>query len=190
MSGNKVDLEQIANDLRDFIEQFESLQLATVSVDGLPEASYAPYLRVGRDFYIYVSELSRHTRNLHEVPRASVMFIEAEADAGHLFARRRLTYACRCEEVPRGSAGFDQTLTAFEKRFGQIMQMLRNLEDFHLFRMTPEQGTFVTGFARAFVLVGDELDRVRHINDTGHRAKDSDTAEQMDDQVRDQAEPA
>ena len=190
MASTAIDLDQIAVECRSFITQFQSLQLATVSPEGVPEASYAPYVQFGRDYYVYVSELSRHTRNLASVPRASVLFIENEVDAKHLFARRRLTFSCRCEEISRESEHFEHMLNTFEEKFGDFMAMLRNLEDFHLFRVTPEQGTYVAGFARAFELIGENLDRVRHINDTGHRAKNTKTAKQMQEQVRDQVESA
>lgn len=190
MSEKALDLDKIAAECREFATQFQSLQLATVSPEGVPEASYAPYIKIGRDFYVYVSELSRHTANLTNNPRASVLFIENENEAKHLFARRRLTYQCTCEEVLRDSDGFEPTLDLLEERFGKIIGMLRNLQDFHLIRVVPQAGGYVAGFARAFDLVGDDLDQVRHINDVGHRAADKKTEKQMDEQLEEQAKSA
>ena len=190
MADKPIDLKQVASDCREFAQQFQSLQLATTSGEGVPEASYAPFFRDGRDFYVYVSELSRHTANLSQNPRASVLLIENEADARHLFARRRLTYQCDCEEVPRGSDPFDTALDGFQEKFGDFIGMLRNLEDFHLFRVSPYTGTFVTGFARAFEMIGEQLDEVRHINDVGHRAANKKTDEQMAETEKQQNEPA
>jgi putative heme iron utilization protein len=190
MATNVVDLESTAEDFRVFARQFQSLQLATASAEGTPEASYAPFYKDGRDFYVYVSELSRHTANLAENPRASVLFIENERDASHLFARRRLTYQCHCEEIPRGTGPFERTMDAIEGHFGRFIGMLRKLDDFHLYRVTPLTGTYVAGFARAFELVGDELDQVRHINDVGHRPKDAKTEQETDDTAEQQAADA
>lgn len=187
MGTNAIDLEAIAAECCEFVSQFQSLQLATVSTEGMPEASYAPFLKSGRDFYVYVSELSRHTSNLSSNPLASVLFIENEDDAGHLFARRRLTYQCRCEEIRRGSGAFDETMDQIEGHFGKFIRMLRNLEDFHLFRVMPHSGTYVAGFARAFELVGENLDAVRHIKDAGHRSKDKETEKEMGEQIEAQA---
>jgi putative heme iron utilization protein len=160
-----IDPGKIAEDFHVFAQQFRSLLLATASKDGTPEASYAPFYKDGRDFCIYISELSRHTANLAANPRASVLLIENEQDAGHLFARRRLTYQCRCEEVVRATEPFERTMDAFETHFGNFIGMIRKLEDFHLYRLTPITGTYVAGFARAFELVGDRLDQVRHMKD-------------------------
>ena len=38
------DLQQVRQACRDFPARFQSLQLATVSADGQPEASYAPFV--------------------------------------------------------------------------------------------------------------------------------------------------
>jgi len=172
MTEKPIDLEKVTADFREFARQFGSVQLATASDEGQPEASYAPFVRQGRDFYVYVSELSRHTRNLAENPRASLLLIENESDARHLFARRRLSYQCDAEEVPRVSERFDATLDQMHQQFGDIIGVLRNLNDFHLYRLRPYTGTFVAGFALAFELTGDDLDQLQHIDDSNSRASD------------------
>ena len=179
MNDETPDLDEVAKACGDFLQQFRSLQLATASSDGLPEASYAPFYRHGRDFYIYVSELSRHTTNLAENPRAGVMLIESEADASQVFARRRLTYSCQCAEIIRASEQFEQVMDAMQARFGNFIGMLRTLQDFHLYRLTPTAGTYVAGFAKAFRLGGDELDRVEHI-DVAKRPADDDAGQQRE----------
>jgi putative heme iron utilization protein len=39
-------------------------------------------------------------------PKVSVLFIEDESQAQHLFARKRMTYACKAEEIGRDQPGF------------------------------------------------------------------------------------
>ncbi len=179
MAANAIDLEQIALELRSFRDGFQTLQLATASADGRPEASYAPFVCRDGGFFVYVSELSRHTRNLAENPRASVMFIENEADAGHLFARRRLIYQCRCEEIDRGSDLFERSMNDMHETFGNLIVTLRDLADFHLYRVSPSSGSYVAGFALAFELVGDGLDQLRHVNDKSHRASKESSRQQV-----------
>jgi heme oxygenase (biliverdin-IX-beta and delta-forming) len=36
--------------------------------------------------------------------------------------------------------------------FGEIVSLLRQLPDFHLFALTPTQGQFIAGFGKAFVV--------------------------------------
>ena len=160
-----IDLEVITADLREFLRGFQTLQLATASRTGVAEASYAPFYRSGRDFFIYVSELSAHTRNLGENRNVGVLLIEGEDEAKHPFARRRIAYRCTADEIPRGSQRFEATMDAMQERFGSFIGMLRKLGDFHLFRLVPGEGTYVAGFARTFRLVGECLDEVEAVTE-------------------------
>ncbi len=166
----KPKLEDILVECGRFRIEFATLMMATVSKEGVPEASYAPYV-VDADgaFFVYISELSQHTDNLRNTPKASVLFIENEDQAAHLFARRRLTLRCNCMHVPRSDARWHELLDNFKDRFGELMDVLRELEDFHLYRLQPEAGTYVRGFAQAYELTGPDLQAIRHINDKGHR---------------------
>lgn len=161
MSGSD-DLQQVRQACRDFPGRFQSLQLATVSADGQPEASYAPFVADHGCYYVYLSDLARHGANLRETARASVLFIEGEEQAKHPFARERLTLRCDVVECPRGSERFDAVLDLFEQRFGKFVQMVRPLGDFRLFELSPVSGSYVAGFARAYVLDGDDLVNIRH----------------------------
>ncbi|MBV1777196.1 pyridoxamine 5'-phosphate oxidase family protein [Burkholderiaceae bacterium DAT-1] len=169
MSDTTVQFDAIHADARAFPMQFSTLHLATSNAQGRAECSYASFIAVEGDFLIYVSELAAHTANLLETGLCSAMFIESEADARHLFARKRLTLQCAAEECLPASKEYTQVMTAFTDRFGSVMDILKGLNDFHLIRLRPLRGNFVTGFAKAYTLEGDELAQVRHRNETGHR---------------------
>lgn len=171
MAKRSSDLEDVSQDYRIFPEEFESLLMATSNSYGLPEASYAAYLEEEGDYYVYLSELARHTGYLQANPKCSVMFIENEQDASHLFARRRLTYQCEANEIDRDSARFDSILDAFEGKFGEFIKMLRNMDDFHLFRLKPFCGRYVSGFAQAYEIGGEQMETIKHRNEKGHRPK-------------------
>lgn len=84
-------IEQAQEMYQRFPGQFQSIILSTVSPEGLPDASYAPFVMNERkQLYLFVSGLSAHTRNLLKVPQASVMFIEDEGKTSQIFARCRL----------------------------------------------------------------------------------------------------
>jgi heme iron utilization protein len=169
MSEQIPDLRVVRNELEDLQRDFATLLMATVSADGVPDASYAAYVERDGDYYVYISELSTHTRNLVANGLASVLFIENEAQAGHPFARRRLSYQCEAIEVARDSAEFESTLEVFAGRFGNLIATLRELQDFHLFRLRPLHGLYVAGFARAYVVDAVDRQRLRHVRDKGHR---------------------
>lgn len=162
------DLDLVRKEFDDFPNRFKTLLLATVSQSGRPNASYAAYVELDGDYYIYISELAAHTGNLQSTNSASVLFIENETDAGHLFGRRRITYDMVADTIPRDGVRFQMIVDQFSARFGSIMDNLRNLTDFHLFRLHPTQATYVAGFARAYTIGGEEMDQIRHINGRGH----------------------
>ena len=87
---------KITTAYHELISSQQTLILATVSADSLPQISYAPYVRDQEGtFYIYVSELAHHTANLLKNQQASVLFIRAESESGNLFARERIVFNCR-----------------------------------------------------------------------------------------------
>jgi len=134
-----------------FQSAFRSVLMATVNQDGVPEASYAPYVMDddGR-YYVFVSGLARHTHDLQETGHVSLQFIENEDAAQNLFARRRLTLLCDVSAIPRASPVHEEILEHFTQRFGRFVNTLRGLPDFQLFRLTPRSGLYVCGFGQAF----------------------------------------
>ncbi len=129
--------------------------LATVSADGEPEASYAPYVDDGEGgVVVLLSRLSRHTRDLLAVPRASVLFIEAESATRQIYARRRLTLACRAVCIPRDDPQRTAWVRALHMRFGEIVDVLDGLPDFEVFHLVPASARFVKGFGQAYARRG------------------------------------
>lgn len=163
-------LQTIQAEALAFRNQFSSLLLASADESGLPHASYGVYIldESGR-YYLYLSELAQHTRNLCVNPKASVLFIEDETHTDNLFARRRLSCQCRVERIDRNSTLWNEIISLFMAQRGSTMEMLKGLTDFHLFCLIPETATYVKGFAKAYQLDGEHLQDIRHKNDQGHR---------------------
>ncbi|MBF2759482.1 MAG: pyridoxamine 5'-phosphate oxidase family protein [Ectothiorhodospiraceae bacterium AqS1] len=169
MSEKPVELDEMRSRMQALQRGCKTLLMATVDGEGQPEASYAPYVEDGGDYYVYVSDLSAHTANLIERGKACILFIENEDDAAHPFARKRAAFRCRCEEVMRGSEAFERILDRFQDRFGDLVDMLRGLLDFHLVRLVPGEGSFVAGFAKAFEIDDAKEGELRHIDPTKER---------------------
>lgn len=158
--------EPIVVEAGEFLAGFRTLLMATVSVDGVPDASYAPFVRIDDNaFYVNLSELSTHTGNLLATPRASVMFLQAEDDSKQLFARKRLSFDSDAGLVERDSTRWCQVMDLFADKFGDIMDLIRPLQDFKLLRVQPRSGIYVRGFAQAYPLEGSELEQLRQVND-------------------------
>ena len=169
---SKLSLNEIHTEFHTFIDDKYSVILGTINNEGTPEASYAPVLRINHRFYVYVSELSKHTGNLLATLQASLLFIEDETTSKQIFARQRATLKTKVKPIERNSDLWEVILDSFEEKFGPMIPMLRPLEDFHLFEFASEEAGYVRGFAQAYRLVGQELSEVTHKNDRGHgRAK-------------------
>ncbi len=154
---NPADSVELQAEARAFRAGFGSVILATHGEAG-PDASYAPYLLDDDEAVcVFVSELASHTRNLFQRPRASLLFIESEAEARNPFTRRRLVLQCDVSEIPRDSDTGDRLLDAMQARFGKTVELLRSLPDFHLLRFDAIDGSYVRGFAQAYALRGNTL---------------------------------
>ena len=143
------DNEQLLTAIAELTAGFQTVLMGTCSKQGDPEISYSPCIIACGFLYVFVSELSVHTGNLHDNPRASLLFIENESECQNLHARRRVTYRAGASLIPRDDPEWTTVLDEFERRFGEIMPLLKSLPDFHLFRFTTDSATIVRGFADA-----------------------------------------
>lgn len=146
------DLQKLDADYRALIESQLTLLLATSSDNGDADISYAPYLCVEKAFYVYVSELAKHTGNMLRFGQASIMFVQPETEAANPFARPRVVFNCRVDEVGRDDARYESLLDGMCNRFGEVIGVLRSLPDFHLLELQPQQGQYVAGFGKAFYI--------------------------------------
>ncbi|MEB3289092.1 MAG: pyridoxamine 5'-phosphate oxidase family protein [Leptolyngbya sp.] len=147
---------------QDLPRRVKSAMLSTVNADGTPHASYAPFVMDDSyQLYLLTSGLSAHTHNLARTGQASVLIIEDESQTPQVFARQRLTYDCRVLPIHRQSDVWDVQLTQMEDRFGDIVAMLRQLEDFQLFQLIPQSGRFVMGFGAAYAVDPSDLSQLQ-----------------------------
>ncbi|MFP4007714.1 MAG: HugZ family protein [Spirulinaceae cyanobacterium] len=144
-------LEQAQIEYQNFISQFQSLVLSTADSAGSPNASYAPFVvDKAKNFYIYVSGLSTHTQNLQVNPQGSLLLLEDETQSQQIFARRRLTFNCTATLIERNSEHWQKIVNQFSEKFGDIIQVFRDLPDFRIIQLKPQSGRFVLGFGAAY----------------------------------------
>jgi len=159
--------------VNELVSSCKSVILATVNGEGAPNASYAPFARIGNRFYILVSFMSRHTRNLRDVGKVSAMFIEDEAGTRQIYARDRLTLDVTTSEIKRGTPAWDEGIEKLKERHGKVLDILVTLEDFIMIELTPVTGSYVNGFGSAYY-VSEQLEIVEHRNDVAHQRSESD----------------
>lgn len=163
-------LKAAEKDFAQLIANARSLVLATNGESPTPEASYVPHVRDEQgNFYVFVSEMARHTINLRTGNPASVMIIEDEASAKQIFARRRATFTVKPVELPRESSECAKQLAAFRACFGEMIDMLAGMKDFHMIRLTPTSGRVVLGFAAAYRVTGDNWNQLEQRVATGSK---------------------
>ena len=145
------------------IEEMRSLQLSTVGTDGVPHCGYTPYLyQASGSFYIFVSQLAAHTRNLLANKTVAIMIIADEQSTSQIFARARVNYLCDATRVAPESQDYALVLDDYQQRHGKMAGLLRQLPDFILFQLQPMSGQFVMGFGKAYTLTGDDLSVFEH----------------------------
>lgn len=153
----QTNLEQYTNNYQQLIISQKTLVLSTVTEKGKAESSYAPYVRDDAGvFYIYVSELASHTKNMRQNQQASILFIQSETEAKNLFARERVIFDCSINEVKKQDECYHKQMLILKKQFGETVVLLQSLPDFHLLALTPVNGKYIAGFGQAFSINTDD----------------------------------
>lgn len=66
-------IKPVAPKVQELINASKSVILATVDAEGNPNSSYAPFVQVDQTFYILVSFMAKHTKNLADGRKTSIM---------------------------------------------------------------------------------------------------------------------
>jgi putative heme iron utilization protein len=157
-------LDNIQTEFQHFLDHQKTVQLATLDSNNAPDASYAPYVKFENAYYLFLSDLAKHSINLKQNPAISLLFIEDEATAKNLFARRRVVLRGRATVINRESSTYATVMAEFKHCFGGFIDVIEPLQDFNLFQIAPKQGRFIRGFAQAFELSGEGLNQLQHVN--------------------------
>ncbi|MCX6073723.1 MAG: pyridoxamine 5'-phosphate oxidase family protein [Campylobacterales bacterium] len=152
-----------------FLEQFQTLMMASLTPEGEVHASTAPFVRQENDFYILISTIAQHGRNLLLSPKVSLFFAEDEAKTLQPFARKRITIEASVSEILREEGMFEAIITLFKEKFdSDLINSLSGMGDFHLFKLSTVSGSAVMGFGKAYRL-NEKLEVMKQI--VGHHQK-------------------
>lgn len=155
-------------EIQEFRQERRTLQLATVDAEGRPNVSYAPFVQNQEGYFVLISHIARHARNLEVNPHVSLMMIADEGSSKQIFARQRLTFDAVASVVPRETPLWQQVISQMQARFGEIIDGLSQLQDFALFQLKVEKGLYVKGFGQAYQVSGDDMVDFVHL-DEGHK---------------------
>ena len=150
--------------VRDQLLQLRTMYMTINSADTVPEMGVSPFIRREGGFYIYASHLSPHVRDLIDQGEATCMLCADERDCQNIWARNRLKFRVGALEITRDDEKFDELCNDFSLAHGPTMNLIRNFNDFHMIRLTPQKGILVLGFAKAFIVSGTNFHIIAHIN--------------------------
>ena len=154
----------------DFISGFQSAVIGTLDDDGAPFTSYAPFVYDNHRYYVFISDIARHARNLKYAKKGSLFFIEDETVTANIFARKRVSLQCETAVVPRSGVQFDIVMTKFKNKFGEeIIEMLMPMLDFNLHEFRPVSGEATFGFGEAYTLGGEHMESLIPRRGGGHK---------------------
>ena len=155
----------------DFIKDIQSTVLGTLDEKVLPFGSYAPFVHHEHKFYIFISNVAKHARNLQATPKGSLLFIEDESKTEQIFARKRISLQCSSQMINREDGKFQDVMNIFKKKFSEEMvTMLMGMQDFNLYELSTDYGEATFGFGEAYNIGGEYMeDLVARTGGSGHK---------------------
>lgn len=163
-------IKPVAPRVQELINASKSVILATVDAEGNPNSSYAPFVQVDQTFYILVSFMAKHTKNLADGRKTSVMFIEDESATKQIYARERLTIDATTSQIERDSEVWNAVVAKLRETHGKVVEVISEMGDFILIALQPVKGSYVNGFGSAY-FVDANLEIIEHRNDANHQSK-------------------
>lgn len=159
--------------MQTFIKQFKTASLATIDKQYLPFSSYAPFVYDNNRFYIYISDIATHAKNIRLNPHTALFFIEDESKSENLFARKRISLQCDTVLIQRETKRFEEVLSLFSEKFDSAMiEMLYKMLDFNLYELKVINGEATFGFGEAYLIGGEEMNElVPRSGGGGHKNK-------------------
>jgi len=156
-------MSKVEQQCQQFFASRQSLVLSTQSQTTELETSVVPFAQLAEgELVIFVSELAQHTQNLLSLEQSSNidstglvsgLLLADESDTEQMFARERLSMQFAVERVitePNRATCIER----LQNQFGEVVEVLRGLPDFHCFKLKVLSGRYVKGFGAAYEFSG------------------------------------
>lgn len=113
-------------------------------------------------FYIHISRLAQHTRDIAADNRVSLLLVEKDEGGIDPQQLARVTLVGRAFEVTSGDTDAPEARNLYLERYPASAPYF-TFPDFHLHRITIESGRFVAGFAQTLSLKPEHLRKASQI---------------------------
>ncbi len=108
------------------------------------------------NYYILISRLAQHTRDIEADPRVGLMFTEKDDGLGDPQQLARVSLIGRAFRVSPGDLDAPEAQSIYLARYPASASYF-TFADFYLYRIKIEGGRFVAGFAKAINLNTQDL---------------------------------
>ncbi len=144
--------------LATLIRQQRWAGLATVDHEDQPLATMVAYAYAAdfSTFYIHISKLSQHTRNILENAKISLVITETDNGEGDPQTFARVSISGEIEVVERNSLAYESIKQTYLNHL-PTAEPLFGFSDFVLCQLKPKSLRFVGGFAQAHSLTAKTL---------------------------------
>lgn len=140
-------------EVKEFLAGFKTCMIASLTPENRAYASTAPFARDGNTFYILISTVAQHGKNLLSTDHVSLLFAEDESICTQAYARKRITIEASVKEVVRDTGDFETGINLLKNSFDtELVDNLSKMGDFHLFALSAQSGSAVMGFGQAYRL--------------------------------------
>jgi len=107
-------------------------------------------------FYIHVSKLGKHTKDMEVNPQVSLLITETDDHRADPQTLARLSLNGTAAPFPKADPSYDLLKRNYLARFPEAEQLF-NFDDFQLWKISPTSGRFVAGFSKAFNISPETL---------------------------------
>lgn len=114
------------------------------------------------EFYILISGLAKHTKNILLNNKVSFMISQPETASNNPQTLARISLMGKANLIERNSEDYDSAQKNYLMK-NPSAEMYFGLGDFQLYKLEVEKARFVAGFAKTFNLSKESLQNLKNI---------------------------
>lgn len=110
-------------------------------------------------FYVHVSRLAQHTVDMQKNKQVSLMISETDDGRDDPQTLARISIHASAVFMENGEPGYAPIKSQYIERFPKSVPLFK-MEDFSLWRIKPKGARYIAGFAKAYNLSPETLQKI------------------------------